>query len=116
MPQTTLTTQPSSPWVRESPVTMIEGESRAFALTVVGASSVTVGASATIGYNGEGVASPAITSGSSSASGIVITTNVISTLKGGETYVIATTATVDGRTDIILCEIRCLFPYGPGVS
>lgn len=113
MPTTTLTTQSTTPWVRESPITMVEGESRSFALTIVGATTIT-GTPTCASFNADVDSSTTNLSGSVSVSGVVITTKVMGTVKGGESYTLATTAVVDGRTDVILLKIEVLFPYGQG--
>lgn len=113
MATTALTTQADTPWVRESPVTMVEGESRTFSLTVVGATTVT--SPVTTMYDADSSYTAGV-SGSDSVSGTVITTKVIGTVKGGSSYVVNVTATVDSRTDTFLCKIEVLFPYGQGTS
>lgn len=107
----TLTGQPSSQYVRESPITMIEGESAPFTLTIPGDSPAVSGPSQAV-YNAETDVSSTCLSGSTSATGAVVTTKTVGTLKGGETYILTMTQTVDGRVDIYLLEIRVLFPYG----
>jgi hypothetical protein len=100
----------NDPWVIESPVTMVEGSSAAFTIQVVGATTV---ASPTCAiYNNQQDTSSTNLTGSASVSGNVITTKIVGTVKGGERYILATTATVDGRTDVYLLEIRVIFPWG----
>ena len=98
-------------WVRESPLTMVEGEAKTFNITVPGAT--TIGASPTCKiYNQETDTLTTHLSGTAARTGNVITTQVVGSVKGGESYVLATTATVDGNTRIFLCEIQVLHPWG----
>jgi len=100
----------TSPWVKETPRTMVEGESKPFNITVPGATTVATPTCKI--YNQETDTSATNLSGTAAATGNVITTQIVGTVKGGETYVLATTATVDGNTRIILCEIQVLHPWG----
>jgi len=97
-------------WVIETPVTMVEGEAKTFNITVPGATTIATPTCKT--YNQETDTSSTNLSGTAAASGNVITTQIVGTVKGGETYVLATTATVDGNTRIFLCEIQVLHPWG----
>jgi len=100
----------NDPYVIESPVTMVEGASCAFTIQVVGAT--TVASPTCVIYNNQQDTSSTNLSGSASVSGNVITTKIVGDLKGGETYVLNTSATVDGRTDKYLLVINVIFPWG----
>lgn len=102
----------SDSFVIESPVDMIEGESRAFNLTIPDSPTIT-GTPAIAIYNQEtNTSATNLSATTGSASGSVVTTSTVQSVKGGETYFLHITATVDGRTDIYLCEINVLYPWG----
>lgn len=88
-------------WVIESPVDMISGETITFSVTFQGATSVT-SPSATVYLNGTDYTSTAMPSGSHTASGNVATLKplVAGANDGGEKYVVAVSATVDGNTEL----------------
>ena len=101
-----------NPYVLESPRTMVQGESRAFNLTIPGSPTITGTPTIAI-YNQETDTSATnLSSTSGSASGSVITTSTVQAVKGGEEYTLSISATVDGRTDIYLCKINVLYPWG----
>ena len=86
-------------FVVESPLTVVAGETLTLSLTWLGATSVSA-PGATVYHNGTDETSTIMPSGSHSASGNVQTLKPITAMTGGETYVIAASATVDGNTEI----------------
>ena len=103
----------SSSWVRESPIDMVQGESRYFVLTIPGASSITGTPSLAIYNQGADTSATNLSSTSGTTDGAsTVTTSTVQAVKGGEEYVLAITATVDGRTDVYLCKFIVSFPWG----
>jgi hypothetical protein len=104
------------PLVIQSPILdWIEGETGAFTITVTGENggTPTLASPSCKVYNNESDTSSAnLTTPAASVNGNVITTGVLQALKGGETYWLATTVTVDGFTRVFLLEIRVAFPWG----
>ena len=101
----------NSPWVIESPVQMVEGDSYTFNLTIPGSPTITGTPTVKI-YNEETDTTATNLSGAASASGSVVTTGTVQTVKGGETYTMAITVVVDGRTKVYLCLLNVLHPWG----
>ena len=91
----------------ESPVSVISGETLTLSLTWLGATSVSA-PGATVYHNGTDETSTIMPSGSHSASGNVQTLKPITAMVGGEDYVIAASATVDGNTEIRKVLIKCV--------
>ena len=97
-------------WVVEKDQVMVEGEAITFSVNFVGAT--TVASPDTKCYkNGSDYSSTAL-SGSSSASGSVVTCEVVTAQSGdaGEVYVMVVSATVDGNTEIRKFRIRIVAP------
>lgn len=82
--------------VNESPIHLTAGESRAYTVTFEQASTV-ASTSAKI-YKGGTDSTATYMSGSTSVSGNVVTLPTISSLIGGERYVVELAATVDGQS------------------
>ena len=104
-----------TPYVKESPIQdWVEDESRPLILTIPGASAIT-GTPALKIYNGQTDTSATnLVSTSGTTNGVdTVTTSVIQSLKGGQTYTLLISATVDGATKKYLCVIGPVaFPYG----
>lgn len=101
----------NNPYVLESPVTMVQGDSYPFNLTIPGSPTIT-GTPTVKTYNQESDTSTDNLTGSASVSGSVITTPILHDMKGGESYTLFISAVVDGRTKIYLCELQVLHPWG----
>lgn len=86
-------------WVNESPIALVEGEEPVFTVTIAGASTI-ASPSVKLYKGGQDVTSTNMT-GSASTNG---TTNVtlpkIVSTKGGNTYIAAITATINGVVEI----------------
>jgi len=98
-------------WVVEKDQVMVEGEAITFSVNFIGAT--TISSPDTKCYkNGSDYSGTAL-SGSSSASGSVVTCEKVTAQSGdaGEVYVIVVSATVDGNTEIRKFLIRIV---GPG--
>lgn len=96
-PTLRLTAMRRDPWVLESPYYATAGESLPFTFTYEGASSVTDPVAAA--YKDETtVTSTVFPTNSPSVSANVVTLSTATGLVGGERYVIAVTAVVDGAT------------------
>lgn len=96
---TRLTAMQQTTFVLESPWYVVEGESYAFTLTYEGATSVTSPSAAA--YKDESAVTNTIfPTNLPSASGNVVTLSPATGFTGGERYVVAVTATVDGATVI----------------
>lgn len=96
---TELTAVRNDIWLNESPVTVVAGATRTYTVTYEGASSVS--SPSAIAYkDGTDVSATVFPSGSITASGTTVTMKPLTALSGGEVYVIAITATVDGNTDV----------------
>lgn len=95
-------------WIKENPISMIEGESIVFGVLYEGATSVS-SSSVTIYKNGTDITSTAAP-GSSSESGNVVTMPQITagSSDGGDKYVLVISATVDGNTELRKCLINVL--------
>jgi len=97
-------------WVIENDQVMVEGEAITFSVNFVGATVVS--SPDTRCYkNGSDYSSTALT-GSSSASGSVMTCETVTAQSGdaGEVYVIVVSATVDGNTEMRKFKIRIAAP------
>lgn len=86
-------------WVNESPIALVEGEEPVFTVTVAGASSIS-SPSVKIYKGGQDVTSTNMT-GSASTNGVNdITLPKIVSVKGGNTYIVAITATINSVVEI----------------
>jgi len=97
-------------WVVEKDQVMVEGEAITFSVNFVGAT--TISSPDTRCYkNGSDYSSTAL-SGSSSASGSVVTCETVTAQSGdaGEVYVVVVSATVDGNTEMRKFRIRIVAP------
>ena len=97
-------------WVVEKDQVMVEGESITFSVNFVGAT--TISSPDTRCYkNGSDYSTTAL-SGSSSASGSVVTCEEVTAQAGdaGDTYVMVVSATVDGNTEMRKFRIRIVAP------
>ena len=92
--------------VIESPIAMVEGEAITYAITWLGATSITAGVSI-LYRDGADYTSTAM-SGSSTSSGIVQTLETITAQAGdgGKSYIVAIKATVDGNVEIRKLHIK----------
>jgi hypothetical protein len=97
-------------WAIESPVTMVEGESRTFTVQFLGASSVS-SPSVKAYHNKSDVTSTLFPTNTPTASGDTVTLSPLEGIEGGETYVIVVTATVDSNTEIGKFQIVAVEPY-----
>ena len=88
-------------WVDEKEVDMVEGETITFAVEFKGAVSVS-GPGATVYRSGTDVTSTVMPSGSHTASSNVVTLKPLTAQSGdgGQEYVVAVSATVDGNSEI----------------
>lgn len=85
---------------------VVEGESITFSITYSGATAVS-SVSAKVYRRTTDVTSSVMPSGSTSASGNVATLKPVTAMVGGNDYVVAVTATVDGNTRIKKFTIKC---------
>ena len=85
-------------WVQEGPQWAVEGESLTLSITLQGAMSISGTPTAKAYKDGTDVTSTNLT-GACSVSGLTITLPVLAAITGGR-YVLAVTASVDGRTEI----------------
>ena len=104
-----------SAYVKQSPIQdWVEDEQRSLTLTIVGSTAITGTPSLAI-YNEQTDTSATNLSSTSGTTNNVdtVTTSTIQALKGGQTYKLAITATVDGNTITYICVIGPVsFPYG----
>jgi len=93
-------------WVKNSPITMVEGETITFSVRWLGATSVS-STTATVYRRNSDYTSTAMPSGSTSESGSISTLKplVAASGDGGTSYILAISATVDGNTEIRKCEV-----------
>lgn len=99
-----------SPWVDQSPITHVAGESYTHSLTWLGATTVTIGATgvAIYDYEGTNVVGTLMPAGSHSATGNVATFKplVLASVGYNNSFLIMTmTCTVDGNVEIRKLEI-----------
>jgi len=94
-------------FIIESPIVVVAGETLTLSVTWLGATSVS-SPTATVYHNGTDETSTIMPSGSHSASGNVQTLKPITAMTGGEDYVIAVQATVDGNTEIRKILVKCV--------
>lgn len=97
-----LTAMQRDPYVLESPRYLVEGDLPTYTVTYEGALAVT-SPSAKIYKDETDTTSTNFPAGSASASGNVVTLPTLAALVGGERYVIALTATVDGQVTVRKC-------------
>ena len=102
-------TMPGDSYTLESGKPLVEGETRTFAVVFHGVTAVT-SPSALVYKNETDVTSTVMPSGSASASGNVATLKPITALIGGETYVVAVTATCDGDVRVVKHILPVLSP------
>jgi len=102
-----MTSRQVSIWVDEQEVDMAEGEIITFAVIFQGAVVVS-GPGATVYKNGEDVTSSVMPSGSHLVSGNVVTLKPINAIAGdgGQKYVVAIAATVDGNSEIRKVQVN----------
>lgn len=101
----------NNPYVLESPIALVEGESYPLLLTIPGSPTIT-GTPTVKMYNQETDTSSTNLNGSaSSPSAGLVLTPTIQSIKGGENYTMAITVVVDGRTEVHKCEIQGQYPY-----
>jgi hypothetical protein len=92
----------NSPWVPESPQSLVEGEEIIFSMVVPGVTTVTNDATLTMTiHRGNDDKSNTLLSGSMSSSGNIVTLKKLTALVGKNTYVVAIFGTADGI-------LRCL--------
>ncbi len=103
----------NSPYPIGGPVTMVQGASTPFICYFPGTTAIGASPTAVIRIKGSDTDLSATNlSGSASTNSVdTITTPTVQALLGGETYVLAITGTLDGRTDVYLVEIQVLFPW-----
>ena len=98
-------------WIMESPLAMVEGESITYTVTYLGAASVS--SPTTKAYkDGTDVTTTVFPTNAPSASGNVVTLSPVTGLVGGQTYIVALTATVDARTEIRKLKILAVSDEG----
>jgi hypothetical protein len=98
----------SDTFVRESPITMVEGETRVFTVTWEGATTVATPLNTCFAGNKD--VSATTLSGNTTVSGIIQTSKIFTALKGGMTYVINFTATADGNKRTKKLLVHCTRP------
>lgn len=101
----------SKVWTVPPEKTMVEGESKAFVLTFLGATTISANPTNKI-YLDEADLSSTNLTGTATRSGKAVTTQIVGSVKGGQEYILATTAVVDGNTLVRLTKITVLFPWG----
>jgi hypothetical protein len=96
-----------------SPFNMAQGAANSWVISYPGASVISAPTCAIYQLGNSVDQTATLLTGSASTNGTsTVTTPVVHGLSGGETYRLAITATVDGRTDVKLMEIKCRFPWG----
>lgn len=101
----------NDPFVRGSPFYWVEGMSKKITLRLSEATSVSSQGSKL--YKGTDDVSTDHLTGSASTNGTdTITSPTIHSLLGGEVYMLNFSGVVNGRTEVFLCEIRVLHPWG----
>ena len=98
-------------WTRPMEVKMIEGESKVFNITFLDATTIDANPTNDI-FLEETSSAGTNLSGTATRTGTVVTTRIVSSVKGGQTYTLATTAVVDGNTLVRLTKIKVLHPWG----
>ena len=93
-------------WVKESPVTVSASDEPVFAITYTGATTITSPTAAIYLSGNDSPCTSTNMSGASVATGNVVSTPVIKNLKGGNTYIVVITATVDGVKMARKIELR----------
>ena len=101
----------NNPYVLESPVLMVEGDTYTVNMTIPSSPTITGTPTAKI-YNQKTDTSTANLTGACTVTGSVITSPTLKTMKGGEDYTLAITAVVNGRTKVYLCEFQVAHPWG----
>jgi hypothetical protein len=97
----------TSVWVQESPVSICASDEPVFAFTFVGATTVANPTAAIyINDNDSPTTGVNMPTGAAVATGNVVSTPVIKSLKGNNTYVLVIVATVDGVKTVRKCELR----------
>ncbi len=105
-------TSRNDPYIIESPVTRVQGDSYPYVITYPGTTAIVNPTCKIYQKGSESDLSSTLLSGSASTNGsTTVTTPIIQALSGGETYRLVITATVDGRTDLKILELKCLFPW-----
>jgi hypothetical protein len=103
----------NDPYVIGSPFTRVQGDSYPYVVTYPGASVIASPTCAIYQKGSDTDMVATLLSGSASTNGTTtVTTPIVQALAGGESYLLKITATVDGRTDVKLMELKCLFPWG----
>jgi hypothetical protein len=108
--RTTLIWDLDQPWVLGGPIFQLPGtmESIAYTVTVKGSNAPASPAVDKVYRNGTDVESTVMPSGSSSASGQVITMPAMTALTPGSDYVIILQATINSQTYAVKIPVQCL--------
>jgi len=97
-------------WLNESPVSVVAGDTRTWTVTWEGAAAVS-SPSAVAYQDAAPATSTVFPSGSITASGATVTLKpFVAPTPGGEVYVVAITATVDGNTQVKKLKINVANP------
>ena len=101
-----------NPWALGGPIFQLPGtlESVAWTITVKGSSAPSSPAVAAVYKNGTDQESVVFPSGSSSASGQVITLPPLTALTAGSDYNIVLTATINSQTYSVIIPVQCIDP------